>query len=86
MVKAIKFYADWCGPCKTYSNVWDKVEKELKEEVNFVNVNVDNDTTGLAAQYKVRSIPYTVIVKDGLTETKKVGILTEEELKKLIIN
>lgn len=85
MVKAIKFYAEWCGPCKTYNTVWDKVESELKEEVEFINVNVDKDNTGLAAQYKVRSIPFTVIVKEGV-ETKKVGLLTEEELKGLIIN
>jgi len=85
MVKAIKFYADWCGPCKTYDKVWNKVKKEITEGVDFVNVNVDKDTTGLAAQYKIRSIPYTVILKEE-EETKKIGILTESELKELITN
>lgn len=85
MVKAIKFYADWCGPCKTYSKIWDKVENELKEEVEFVEIDVDNDTTGLAAEYKVRSIPFTVIIKDK-EEIKKTGLLQEAELRNLIIN
>ena len=85
MVKAIKFYADWCGPCKTYDKVWNKVKKEITEGVDFVNVNVDKDTTGLAAQYRIRSIPYTVILKEE-EETKKIGILTESELKELITN
>ena len=84
MVKAIKFYADWCGPCKMYSKIWDKVVEEV-EGVEFVEIDVDKDTTGLAAKYKVRSIPMTVIIKEG-EEIKKTGLLQEKELKDLIIN
>lgn len=84
MVKAIKFYADWCGPCKMYSKIWDKVVEEV-EGVEFVEIDVDKDTTGLAAEYKVRSIPYTVIIKEG-EEVKKTGLLQEQELKNLILN
>jgi len=84
MVKAIKFYADWCGPCKMYSKIWDKVVEEV-EGVDFVEIDVDKDSTGLAAKYKVRSIPMTVIIKEG-EEIKKTGLLQEKELKDLIIN
>ena len=84
MVKAIKFYADWCGPCKMYSKIWDKVAEEV-EGVECVEIDVDKDTTGLAAEYKVRSIPYTVIIKEG-EEVKKTGLLQEQELKNLILN
>lgn len=85
MVKAIKFYADWCGPCKMYSKIWNKVESELKEEVEFVEIDVDKDTTGLAAKYKVRSIPMTVVIKEE-DEIKVTGLIQEKELKKLILN
>ena len=85
MVKAIKFYADWCGPCKMYSKVWNKVSEELKEEVEFVEIDVDKDTTGLAAKYKVRSIPMTVILKEK-DEVKMTGLIQEKELKELILN
>jgi thioredoxin 1 len=84
MVKVIKFYADWCGPCKMYSKIWDKVVEEV-EGVDFVEIDVDKDSTGLAAKYKVRSIPMTVIIKEG-EEIKKTGLLQEKELKDLIIN
>lgn len=83
MTKAIKFYADWCGPCKMYTKVWDKVSEQLKEEVEFVEVNIDKDTTGLAAKYNVRSIPYTVVIKEDNTE-RKVGLLSESALKNLL--
>lgn len=84
MVKAIKFYADWCGPCRMYSKVWDKVKEELKEEVEFVDVNIEKDQTGLAAQYRVQSIPFTVIIKDG-EEVSKTGLLKQDQLKELIL-
>ena len=35
MVQAIKFYANWCGPCKEYNRVWDKVENELKDKLEL---------------------------------------------------
>ena len=81
-MKVIKFYADWCGPCKSYAPVFDKVVKELN--VEYENIDVDKDTTGLAAKYKVRSIPLTVFINEDGTSTKEVGMLSEEKLKKLI--
>lgn len=83
--KVIKFYADFCGPCKIYAKTFDKVSEELKEEVEFVNVNVEKDTTGLAAQYKVTGIPMTVVIKDGV-EKSKTGRMDEGSLKNFILN
>tara|TARA_B110000977_G_C10768704_1_gene373751 strand:+ start:266 stop:535 length:270 start_codon:yes stop_codon:yes gene_type:complete len=89
MIKtAIKFYAEWCGPCKVYSKAWEEVSTELENEVTFLNIDVDNDDTGLAAKYKVRSIPHTVILNNesGETIATKSGRLSSSELKSLILN
>jgi len=85
MTKVIKFYADWCGPCRVYAKTFDKVSEELKDNVEFVNINVEKDTTGLAAQYKVASIPMTVVIKDGV-ENIKAGRLNEDQLKSFILS
>ena len=85
MKKVIKFYADWCGPCKLYAPIFDKVSEELKDEAEFVNVNIEKDTTGLAAQYKVQAIPTTVVIADGIEQTK-TGRLDEADLKNFILN
>jgi thioredoxin 1 len=81
-MKVIKFYADWCGPCKVYAPVFDKVMSE--SSVEYENINVDNDTTGLAAKYKAMSIPTTIFLKEDGSFTKEVGLLSEEKLKGLI--
>jgi len=83
MVKAIKFYATWCGPCRAYTKTWDKVTEELSNEAEFIEVDIDKDTEGLAAKYRIRSVPTTIFVNEKDT-VKKVGILSESEIKELI--
>lgn len=82
----IKFYADWCGPCKAYNKVWESVKKEMTN-YKFLEVNVDKDTSGLAAQYNIRSIPATVVLKndDASVTGQQSGALEKSELKKLIL-
>ena len=41
MTKVIKFYANWCGPCRVYGKAWDKVVEELKDVVEFQEVNIE---------------------------------------------
>ena len=86
MKKLIKFYADWCGPCQTYATIWDEVTPDYEGQVEFVNIDVDKDTTGLAAKYKVRSIPFTVLIKEDGSEITKTGLLTKKELQELILS
>jgi len=84
MKDVIKFYADWCGPCKTYTPFFNEVKEELKEDYNFVEVDVDNDVTGIAANFKIMSIPATVVVGENGAYNKKVGLMNPSELKKFI--
>lgn len=87
MTQVIRFHAEWCGPCKAYAPTWNKVVNENKEsEVEFLEINVDQDVSGLAAEHKIMSIPTTVILKEGKVVAKKTGALSENELKVLIFN
>ena len=85
MIKVIKFYADWCGPCRIYAKTFDKVTEELKDSIEVLNINVEKDTEGLAAKHKVNSIPMTVVIKDGV-ENSQIGRMDEAELKNFILN
>jgi thioredoxin 1 len=84
--KVIKFYAEWCGPCKVYGPTFERVKQELQEGIEFVEVNVENDPENLSGEFKVRGIPLTVVLEDGEKIKEKSGRLSESELKELILN
>lgn len=69
----IDFYADWCGPCRQIAPLFEELESEYDEKVEFKRVNVDVDEQ-LAAQYDVVSIPTFVFLDaDGNLINKVVG-------------
>lgn len=84
--KVIKFWASWCGPCKVYAPTFEKVKQELEGEIEFQEVNVEEDTEGLAAEYKVRGIPLTVVLQDGVKVREQSGRLGEQQLRDFILN
>jgi len=84
--KVIKFFATWCGPCKVYGKVWDKITPSYADQIQFVNIDIDKDTTGLANKLKIESVPSTVLIREDVSQLKKVGRLSTEELTELILS
>jgi thioredoxin-like negative regulator of GroEL len=85
--KVIKFFANWCGPCRAYGPSFESVKQELQsEEIQFVEINVENDPDNLAGQYGVRGIPHTVVLEEGADTRSKSGKIDEQELKEFILN
>lgn len=82
-VKLIDFWATWCGPCKMMAPVIEEIKKEMGEEVEVEEIDVDKhqDT---AAKYGVMGIPTYVIEKDGKEVGRKIGVTAKSELVKLI--
>jgi len=81
----IKFYATWCGPCKVYDKQWIKV-KDTIDGVKFLEVDIDKDTSGLAVQHKIQSVPTTLLLNnsDGSEVLRKTGIIKADELRNLL--
>jgi len=84
--KVIKFYATWCGPCKVYGKTWDKVIPTYEDQIDVENVDIDKDTSGLAAKYKIGSVPTTVLIREDGSTIKKTGRLSKDELTELILS
>jgi thioredoxin 1 len=84
--QVIKFYADWCNPCKVYAPTFDRVKQDLQDIVEFKEVNVEQDTENLSGEYKVKGIPMTILVVDGQVEKSHSGKMSEDQLKEFILN
>jgi thiol-disulfide isomerase/thioredoxin len=85
--QVIKFFADWCGPCKVYGPSFTQVREELEsDEITFLEINVENDPDNLAGEYGVRGIPHTVLLEEGAETRAASGRLGVEELREFILN
>lgn len=77
-MKVLKFYADWCGPCKGLTMVikgaGDKVTIPIEE------VNIDENLM-MAQDFNIRSVPTMVLVDKEEKELKRVvGSISETQL------
>jgi thioredoxin 1 len=80
MKKILYFSAPWCGPCKQFGPIMDRISQTgiLVEKVNVDNV------PAVAAAYNVRSVPTVIIVDRSGNETgRSVGMLSESQVRQL---
>jgi thioredoxin 1 len=79
-MKLLKFYADWCGPCKMLSRVMEDVE--LPYPVEEINIDKQQD---LAIQYGIRGVPTLILVDEESKEVRRVsGMLMESQLNAFV--
>jgi len=77
-LKLLKFYADWCGPCKMQTMIIKGAEDKIT--VPIEEVDIDNNIF-MATDMNVRSVPTMILVGDDGKEIKrKVGVMKEAEL------
>lgn len=60
----IDFYADWCGPCKSYSPIIAQLKNEMGDQIKVIKIDVDKNQA-LSNKYGIRSIPTTMLFRDG---------------------
>lgn len=60
----IDFWAPWCGPCKQIAPIIDELSTEMKDEVSFAKLNIE-DFPEFGPRYDIKSIPALVVIKGG---------------------
>lgn len=83
-VVLVDFWATWCAPCRLMAPALNDLASELADNKYRVGkVDVDANR-GLAQKYNIRSIPTSVIFKDGKEVARIVGVKPKATLLKEI--
>ena len=73
----VSFKSGWCGPCKLLTPI---LEELSADGYSVYTVDIDKDDDDLAVRHAVRSVPTTVVFKDGLEVERMTGMQTRQKL------
>lgn len=81
MINVIYFSAPWCGPCRVFGPVMEKISEHFAEndQVEITKINADEDPE-TATLHNIRSIPALVYLKDGQVVYQSIGAKQQKEV------
>jgi thioredoxin 1 len=78
----VDFWATWCGPCRSFAPVYEKVSEDHPDKV-FAKVNTEQEQE-IAAHFQIRSIPTLMIFRDQIIIFSQAGALPEGMFRELL--
>lgn len=83
----IDFFATWCGPCKSYSPILQKLKSNVGDNMRLVKIDVDRNRE-IVEKLSIQSMPTTIIFQNGEIKFRASGVqslgVLQEEIGKLI--
>lgn len=80
----VDFWADWCVPCKMLTPVLEEIEKESSDIITLVKVDIDKNPE-LVKNYSIKSVPTTLVIKNGEVLGGVVGARPKFAMNKAIM-
>ncbi|MBF0190617.1 MAG: thioredoxin [Magnetococcales bacterium] len=81
-IVVIDFWADWCGPCKAFAPIFERVSEKFADVV-FAKVDTDREQE-LAGAFQIRSIPTLMIFRESTILFVQPGMVPEAALTDLV--
>ncbi len=78
----VDYWAPWCGPCRGFAPVYDRVA-EANPDVVFAKVNTD-DEQEIASHFQIRSIPTLMVFREQIIVFSQPGALPQSSLEQVI--
>lgn len=77
----VKYFAEWCGPCKMMNPIMDKLGAE--DNITVVSINIDDDPEFTDAQ-NITSVPVLDFYKDGEYMGRYSGAMPESGVRNVL--
>jgi thioredoxin 1 len=78
----VDYWAPWCGPCRGFAPVFERVA-EANPDVVFAKVNTD-DEQEIAQHFQIRSIPTLMVFREQIIVFSQPGALPQNALEQIV--
>jgi thioredoxin 1 len=78
----VDFWAPWCGPCRGFAPIYDRVA-EANPDIVFAKVDTDAEQE-IAAHFQIRSIPTLMVFREQIIVFSQPGALPQNALEQVV--
>lgn len=70
----VDFWAQWCGPCKTFAPTFKTAAQELGGQLIFAKLDTEKSPEA-AQKFQIRGIPTLIVFKNGIEVDRQSGAM-----------
>jgi thioredoxin 1 len=78
----VDYWAPWCGPCRGFAPVFEKVS-EQHPDVVFAKVNTEAEQE-IASHFQIRSIPTLMVFREQIIVFSQPGALPQGAFEQVV--
>ena len=79
----VDFWADWCQPCKALVPTIEALAEQYQGRLKVGKMNVE-DNDSVPFRYSITTLPTLMIFSKGQVSEQRVGLISKDNLVKLI--
>ena len=78
----VKVGASWCSPCKVLTPILENLADKYEGVIKVLDVDAEKSPE-ITSKYKVTSVPFMIVFKNGKVVETKAGFSNRDAVEKL---